>query len=281
MDDSTGSPPLTKVVGASITDADLHAYVDGELAPERIEAVEQHLAQSPQDLRKVQGWQQQNRLLQGLLAPVLSEPVPPQWTARRSAAPLRRVSAMAVVLLLGVGGGWVARGAWPEAVSTATMVRASAPVGAQDAGLAGFARRAAVAHAVYSPEVRRPVEVGADQEQQLVAWLTKRLGATIRPPSLQPLGYELVGGRLLAGEVGPVAQFMYQDSTGQRMTLYVTRELATEAHSPTTAFQFGQDGNVNVFYWVDKQFAYAISGAVNRQELMTLAQEVYRQLGAA
>ena len=50
---------------------------------------------------------------------------------------------------------------------------------------------------VYSPDVRRPVEVTADQEDQLVKWLSKRLGTPVSPPKLGALGYELIGGRLL------------------------------------------------------------------------------------
>lgn len=84
-----------------------------------------------------------------------------------------------------------------------------------------WARRAAVAHVVYSPEVRHPVEVAADQEAHLVAWLSKRLGTPLKIPRLDGLGFALVGGRLLPGGQGPVAQFMYQDGQGQRLTLYV------------------------------------------------------------
>lgn len=58
------------------------------------------------------------------------------------------------------------------------------------------------ARAVYSPEVRHPVEVWALQEDHLVAWLSKRLDTTLKCPSLAELGYELVGVRLLSGEMG-------------------------------------------------------------------------------
>ena len=54
-----------------------------------------------------------------------------------------------------------------------------------------------------------PVEVGADDEQHLVNWLSKRLGVKVRAPKLDDAGMSLVGGRLLPGENGPVAQFMY------------------------------------------------------------------------
>ena len=79
----------------------------------------------------------------------------------------------------------------------------------------------AVAHAVYTPEVRHPVEVHADQEAHLTAWLSKRLGAPLKPPALADAGYQLVGGRLLPGATGSVAQFMYEDASHQRLTLYV------------------------------------------------------------
>jgi anti-sigma factor RsiW len=130
---------------------------------------------------------------------------------------------------------------------------------------------------VYSKDQRRPVEVAADQEQQLVTWLSKRLGTEVHAPRLASVGYELVGGRLLPGDSGPVAQFMYQDSAGQRLTLYVTHE-APQPTGRDTAFRFGKAGAVNVFYWVDRGFGYALSGAIERPELMRVSQEVYRQL---
>jgi anti-sigma factor RsiW len=254
-----------------ITEADLHAYVDRQLTPARRAAVEQYLDALPEKRQLVQDWQLQNDLMRGMLNPVLAEEVPPQFT-RKPLAPgfhWRGLAAGLLIAAAGASAGWVARGNIDD-----TGVR----LATRSAKLDGFARRAAVAHVVYSPDVRRPVEVGADQEQQLVAWLSKRLGTAIKPPSLQGIGYELIGGRLLPGDAGPVAQFMYHDATGQRLTLYVTREVRKQAGQPETAFRFGQDGPVNVFYWVDKNFGYAISGGANRNELMRVSQEVYRQL---
>ena len=67
---------------------------------------------------------------------------------------------------------------------------------------------------------------------------------------------------------------LYGAAGGQRLTLYVTREVAGQ----DAAFKFGQDGPVNVFYWVDDQFGYAISAGADRDELMKVSQEVYKQL---
>lgn len=112
-----------------------------------------------------------------------------------------------------------------------------------------------------------------------VAFSRHRRRKVPRLSNLQKLGYELIGGRLLPGERGPVAQFMYHDGVGERVTLYVTRELPASRTAPETTFRFGQDGPVRVFYWVEGRVGYAISGGSSRSELLRIAQEVYRQLG--
>jgi anti-sigma factor RsiW len=139
-----------------------------------------------------------------------------------------------------------------------------------------MARRAAIAHATYSPEVRHPVEVGADQEAHLVAWLSKRLGVPLRVPQLDEVGYSLVGGRLLPGDPIPVANFMYQTQKGARITLYVRTEVAGNRE---TAFRYAEEGRVRVFYWVDRKMGYALSsGDISKDELLKVANTVYQQL---
>lgn len=266
---------------APITEADLHAYADKQLSSERAALVQQYLALHPQEQQRVQDWQMQNRLLHQLLDPVLDEPLPlgmPLKPAARS-FPWRALAAGVLVAVVSAGAAWSLRGhldaqAMRLAIAGTSSQRSAAL--AVDGALPGFAQRAAVAHVVYSPDLRRPVEVSADQEQALVTWLTKRMGTEVRPPMLSSLGYALIGGRLLPGDKGPVAQFMYGAAGGQRLTLYVTREVPVETN---TSFRFGSDGPVNVFYWVDKQLGYAISAGADRSELMRVSQEVYAQLG--
>lgn len=281
--------PTPRGTGAPITEADLHAFVDRQLAPARQAEVAQYLAQRPDEMARVRDWQQHNELLRERLNPVLDEPLPLRLPLKSVAGdfPWRGLAAGLAIALLSGGSAWYARGAldieaarraFASAAQMAQMTQMAQASAAGGAELSGFARRAAVAHVVYSPDVRRPVEVGADQEQQLVAWLSRRLGTEIKPPILTSVGYELIGGRLLPGDTGPVAQFMYHDGAGQRLTLYVTREAPQLADQPGATFRFGQDGPVNVFYWVNKNFGYALSGGAGRQELLRAAQEVYRQL---
>lgn len=256
-----------------ITEDELHAYVDDALSAERRAAVEEHLARHPVDAERVATYCAQKQALKALFQPVLDEPLPDRLQTL-TVQPLRLPS----------GGGWPKGGLW-QRLAAGLLVAALGGVGGwlahgqygQDrvARMVPLSHQAAVAHVVYSPDVRRPVEIAADQEEALVKWLSKRLGTPVRPPKLGGLGYELVGGRLLPGNSGPVAQFMYHDASGQRMTLYVTTE---SVEKRDTGFRFAREGPVNVFYWVDGKFGYALSAGIDKGELAKVATAVYDQL---
>jgi len=259
-----------------IDESDLHAYVDGLLPVARVAELEQHLAHHPEDAHRVAAWRAQNAALRATFNPVLAEPLPPQLVARpfvRHAANdrqyWRQIAAALVVAIVSGSAGWLLHA--PTALDSAQ--RFNVPLNTD--GSLALAHQAAIAHVVYSPEVTRPVEIGAEQEDQLVKWLSKRLGSNINPPKLGKLGYELIGGRLLPGQTGPVAQFMYHNVAGERLTVYVTTD---QTQNKDTGFRFAQEGPVNVFYWIDGKFGYALSGGMAKGELARIATAVYEQL---
>ncbi|HEY1291149.1 MAG TPA: anti-sigma factor [Burkholderiales bacterium] len=247
---------------APITETDLQAYADGRLEPKRRMAVEAWLAAHPEEAERIDDYRRIAKELRTIYDPVAAEPLPSQFVRARPRWRRYVLAAgwMVVAFLAGVLAGW-------ELQSRSTPVA--------DAG-AAMARRAAIAHVTYSPEVRHPVEVGADQEAHLIAWLSKRLGAPLRVPQLEEVGYSLVGGRLLPGDTGPVADFMYQTQKGARITLYVRTEVAGNRE---TAFRYAEEGKVRVFYWVDRKMGYAVSsGDISKDELLKVANSVYQQL---
>lgn len=257
-------------------EAELHAFVDGRLAPAQRAAVEARLATDPELARRVHEWAGQRELLRGLHARVLDEPVPEHLLAtarqlhRRSSrlARWQRWGGMAASLLVAFGVGWGGHGQWQARSAGAAPQRATA-----------FAHQALVAHVVYVPEVRHPVEVDATQHDHLVKWLSKRLQRPLKVPNLGFAGYELVGGRLLPGDAGARAQFMYQNAAGERITLYVGAiDAAAAGGQGETAFRYTTEGAVASFYWVDQGFGYALSGKLPRPGLLALAEAVYKQL---
>jgi anti-sigma factor RsiW len=252
----------------AMTENDLHAYVDGRLDAAAQRRVDAWLAEHPEDAATVHAYRLQNSGIHAAFDPVVEEGVPPAMDAlvhrrsrrvRTAGWPWLRLAASVALLLAGGVAGWFLHGAQnPSAIGPAET----------------FADQAIGAHRIFVAEVRHPVEVRADQEAHLVAWLSKRLNTKLRAPDLRGSGYSLVGGRLLAEGAKPAAQFMYEEPDGQRITVYVR---AFDGGSDT-AFHFISHKGVSAFYWIDKSFAYALVAPMNREKLLTIAQKVYDDL---
>ncbi|MGH7931246.1 MAG: anti-sigma factor family protein, partial [Candidatus Binatia bacterium] len=140
----------------TISETDLHSYIDGGLAEERRTEVETFLTSHSQEQARVTAYQEQNRLLHAFFDPVLGEPIPERWQTpmRRRRFPVKNFAAALAWIVVGGVLGWFLRDA----------------ITSKSARGVDFARQAALAHAVYTPEVRHPVEVTAEQEEHLVRW---------------------------------------------------------------------------------------------------------------
>ncbi|MGF6807192.1 anti-sigma factor RsiW [Paraburkholderia sp. Clong3] len=276
----------------------LSAYVDGELPEEQRAAIETQLRQHPQATARVAAWRAQKAALRALCGAPDSDARQAQAGQRaddrqqtaeageRSYAGSQPTEAEEPAFIVvrrtrpwwqraGLAACWLAAGA---GLALALGPLAPRLTGGAWSGFggqpAGFAQRADVAYAVYSPERRHPVEVAASEEEHLITWLSKRLNRPLSVPSLQEYGYSLVGGRLLPGEAGPAAQFMYENQAGARLTLYVTGVTRDE-----TAFRLFRDGNRRTFYWISDGMGYALSGAIAEGKLREIAIDVCSELG--
>lgn len=255
-----------------VTESELHAFVDGDLAGHRLPAVLAWLQAHPADAERVAQWQSQRQQLRRAARELHVGETPRALTdvvLRAAGAAHRRAAwqqAAAAVLLVTVGlagGRWWGQGAGPGSGSLA--------------GSPAFVREATAAHAVFTPEKRHPVEVAASDEAHLVQWLGKRLGTSLKAPALGDRGFRLLGGRLLAGEGAPRAQFMYENAQGGRLTLYVAAFKPGQAPAETS-FRSVREGPRESFYWVEGQFGYALSAELPAGEVQALAREVYAQL---
>jgi anti-sigma factor RsiW len=245
--------------------AELMAFVDRRLAPERARAIEERLREDPALAAEVRDYAAQREALHARFDPVLAEPIPSRMLPPRAAprAPFR-IAAAAALLLVGAAAGSLATRAW-------LARRAARP------DVSAFVHQAVVAYAAYAPDARRPVEIAAEQQQALVGWLSKRLGRELRVPFLEDRGLTLLGGRLVPGEVErPAAQLMYATPRGERVTLFI-RALGDEVGP--TAFRFDDRAGLATFYWVDRDWGFALTGPLDRAALLDVAKAVYEQLG--
>lgn len=255
--------------GAPIGEDDLQAHIDGRLEPARRQAVEAYLAAHPEIAATVLREQRQRDDLRAALQGKFNEPLPPRLRvgsirAMHRGERLRRLRIAAsflLVLLVGAGGGWLARGI---------------SLGGPAAQPLAFTSDALAAYRTFVVEKRHAVEVGVSDEAHLVTWLSKRLGRPLQAPALDAYGFHLMGGRLLpvteTGEAAvSAAQFMYESEDGRRMTLYVRQGSGAE-----TAFRFSQVGDAATFAWIDRGFGFALTAPSDRAKLLPIAEAVYQ-----
>jgi anti-sigma factor RsiW len=241
----------------TVTEHELHAYIDGELPPERIGAVEAWLATHPEDATRVAEWRAQADAIRARYGAL--EGAPARFDLdrlMRQPRLWRSVAAVAVLVAFLAGGivGWLVHGASAAAPSRFDI----------------FTRQALEAHKVYVVEVRHPVEVTGSERAHLVQWLSKRLDYELRVPNLEDIGLRLIGGRLLPGPFGPAAFCMYEGPSGERFTIYYAR---TDA--PASALRYRDSDRFAAVYWAERGLGYVVSGPEDRARLMAVSQAVY------
>ncbi|OYD76981.1 Transmembrane transcriptional regulator (anti-sigma factor RsiW) [Burkholderia sp. YR290] len=267
-----------------ISEEEIHAYVDGTLSDERREEVERAIELNPALAARVSDYFSLNNMFHERYDRVLNEPVParlrmPEKRRWLRAANWPQFAGMAAALVLGIGigvGTNMGKDVAAPGASAPSATSNTRPVSADASEV--FAQKAALAHVVYMPTVSRPAQIGEDHEQDFVQYLANKLGTEVHPPMLTKSGFELAGGRILPGDDGPVAQFMYHNANGERVTLCISHR---KVNANTTAFKLYQEGPVNVFYWVDGDFGYAVSGGIDRKVMLQIAHDVYAQLTGA
>jgi len=248
----------------------LQAWVDNDLDDMTWHSVDDWLHNNPSEARRLHDYRLQIEQLQAVYGNIVDAPVPEKLRLENLRPSLKRSSAwrtgsLAATLLIGLIGGWVANSFYgpQKDISLASSVT-------------GFTTQAIAAHQIYSAEVLHPVEVDVTQEKHLLAWLSKRLGQPVNAPGLEQFGYRLLGGRLLSDEIGPAAQFMYENAEGRRLTLYVVER----PDGGNTAFRFQKRGGISAFYWIDGTLGYVLVGDVDRNELLQASTAVYQELSA-
>lgn len=245
----------------SVTEEELHVYVDGELPADRRQAVEAWLDAHPEDAGRVAAWRAQAEAIRARYGATINERVPDRLTLNRIMRTRRSwgaVAAAAAVAAFVIGGaaGWMARGASAGAPNRVDV----------------FTSEALDAHKLYIGEVRHPIEVKAE-ESHLLPWLSRRIGTTLRAPDLAAFDLKLLGGRLLPGIGGPAAMFMYEGTSGERLTIYCSR-----LDAGRTAFRYDANDAFGAVHWIEGGYGWVISGPKNKDKLKSIASSTYEQL---
>lgn len=232
----------------SVSEAQLHAFFDGQLDEAEERAVLAHLQAQPEVLRQFREHDARRYQLTAEIDALADDQVDPATAAlagrladrlhqREWRQRLRRWfgASGAAVALLAVG--WAGHTAW---------LRPRAPE------LPPLLADAARDHVLFSG-ARTPVEISGSDDRLMRQIFASHLGEEIQIPNLTDDGYQLIGGRLLGAAEGPFVQLLYDDGENHPLTLYVASErLAADG------LQLTEIEGRGVGYWSRHALAYAL-----------------------
>lgn len=252
------------------SERDIHLALDNELPGEERAAYEAWLEANPEMKVRSARYASDNEALRAAFSDVHDEPVPARLhnivigeaVEVQPALRSKWWFAAAAVLLLSLGGvgGYFAGAVWLDA----------------QAGPADqLAENAIAAHIIYAAEKRHAVEVPASDKDHMQTWLSNRVGLKLVAPDLAEDGFDLVGGRLLPASGGSkAAMLLYEDASGNRISLFVTSESAAKRAG---VYNEEKDGPTAI-YWLDRGYGCAVVGSLPHERLNDIAKRAYRQL---
>jgi anti-sigma factor RsiW len=251
-------------------DPQLSAYADGQLSPEEAAEIEARLAASPEDAARVESYLRQNRLIRDA-----ADALEPATTDLRTAALERQlaqrlerrrwrmpawVRQVAAAVLL-VSAGWLAHGQYA----------------ALDQAPPGYVAEALGAHRVFADDGFRPVEFAPEASDAALQWASAKLGHPVDIPTLDSLGLGLVGSRLHGTAEGPIAQFIYEDDSGNRLSVIVAPH---PPEVPAYDFTMASFAETRVGYWSASGLDYAVVAETSAPQIEAIASEI-AALGSA
>jgi anti-sigma factor RsiW len=246
-------------------EAELHAYVDGQLDTAGRVEVEAHLQRHPEAAARVMAWLRLRDELRLFLADE-ARPAPPATVelARRLerrlgwrslGLGLRRGLAAACL----VGAGWLAHallgGLLGAPLVGPTVAASPVPAFVDEAAEADHAMRLELA-------------AGHAPHPALMPLAAPRAGGLVPVPPL-PGGLRLLGSDLVPWDDGAAVLALYAADGGRVVTLFAAEAETLGSSAPRAA---PGPGPATV-YWRAGHFAYALSGDLPEAELLAIARE--------
>jgi anti-sigma factor RsiW len=243
-----------------VSDADLHAYVDSELSPQRAAAIEAAMERDPLLAARIRNFKADKRALAAAYGPLAHAPVPASLLAAAltgASGPARRSRFRRVTLALATAAALAA-----GIVLTLTWRAPHDP--AVEQALA--ARHMAITPA-RELEGHEPASIQVvDQAMSLM------LGIPTRVPDLQRAGFKLVSAEIYGQTRVDAVQLRFEDDARRLFTVFLRPSAGPDA------FKVTERGPVRLCIWQNADLTAVMTGEMTTPELFRLASLTYSSL---
>jgi anti-sigma factor RsiW len=258
--------------GSSVSDIDLCAYLDGELAEERLTEIDACLARQPASRTKLDTWRRQDHQLRAAYGRIAQEPLPRQWNDRllqAAATPgIRAIPKTSAKPVLGAPE--PALRAPPAATRsqwrTLGLALLALPSVSRIAALGfGLTRHAAEAHAAFAPRASQWLDVRSADPAALAA-ATASAGLDVALPRAA-VGMRQIGLRLTPGNGGLAALVLFDTNTAGPVSLFVTHGV----RGAIPGLILREVGSLTIATFSVGGAAYALTGTAPRDQMTAWA----------
>jgi anti-sigma factor RsiW len=239
----------------AVTELDLHAYIDGELSPERAAAVEAAMAGDPALAERVRDFQADRQALVDTYRRLADAPVPAALLrAASTPQPPRRRSRI-------IGFAFVAAAALAACLVLVLMPRAPRDPAIEQAMTARDNAR------IPSQELKGHDLASVDAAAKA---MSDMLGNSMRVPDLSRAGFALVSTDIYGSEA---VQLRYEDARQRLFTVFLRPSAGPDA------FEVTERGPVRICVWQNADLTAVMTGEMSTPELFRLASLTYSSLG--
>lgn len=255
-----------------VRESELHAYIDGMLAPERIPQVESWLDRNPDAAARVAAYARQRQDIRRYLgagattAGEIQTRLQRKLFSRLRQRSYGRLLRGAIAATLLVTTGWIAHGALARVQSI--IVRPESTVIADEAADA-YAAAAGLRATMPEMLTRKP---------QQLATLAKRItGRGIRLPQSPDERHVLAGGMIVPWDRGAALELVYVGARNTVVTVLIgtARRPSPSVHPHAVAVH-----GITIVYWTGGHVAYAVGGTLPADALMEFARQLGRESGS-
>jgi anti-sigma factor RsiW len=249
----------------TITEQELHAFIDGELDDQRTAEITELVAADPVLAARIAAFRSDKQRFGEVYGALDARALPAKWLrliearerTRRSLAHIRvstgALTAIAASLLI-IFGAWLAlanrNGASPDAIITEALA----------------ARQDSMAP-------REVIDVGPDVSKAPNQVLTEALTMNLKAPDLTRIGYRLADIRVYSGVPGGNAvELRYRDQQSRLFTLYLRHP-----SSPARVDLSERDG-LRICIWQDDVIGTVMVGDMSAGEMARAASAAYAGL---
>lgn len=245
-----------------ISDAQIQAYLDGQLGDKGEAEVLAHLERNPELLARVQKDIDEKHHLAEEIDDAVDDEVDPETAAlaeklasrieaKERRHNLKRWSSLGASALVVAAIGWFGHVAFVDSGQSA---------------LPPFVADAARDHQIFARSVK-PIEIPGSDLANMEELFSSHLGETVQIPNLLPIGYSLVGGRLLGAEEGPFVQILYDNDDDHRLSVY----LAKRGSSTVKKLQVVEVSGLGTGYWDTDALSYALVAETTLEDVQEIA----------